>query len=375
MPDKPHICFVSLPIWSVLSQDPNVKDIGGSEVQQTILARLFVKAGYKVSVITLDHGQPAVSIIDGINVYSCYNDNKGLPLLRFFYPRLFKLWATLKKVNADTYYQMGSGSITGIVAHFCTLHKKHFVFSAASDADFDPLLPLIKYGRDQWLYRSGLKNAPTILVQNEKQKHDCLTQFGYESSIIRSIYAVPENSKADFNGYILWVSSIRSYKRPELFLKLAQQLPQYLFRMIGGGDPGSDMEQQMKKIAATLPNVQFMGYLDYHEAEKHFNGARLFINTSEFEGFPNTFLQSWARGVPTISFFTTGSTQNNEPVIHVAKDLDDMKKLISLLMTNNEEWKKSSRRSTEHYNDNYKPDVVFPTYQHFLFPSHPSSIK
>ncbi len=38
------------------------------------------------------------------------------------------------------------------------------------------------------------------------------------------------------------------------------------------------------------------------KVEELFDTAHAFINTSFVEGFPNTFLQAWSRGLPVFSF-------------------------------------------------------------------------
>ena len=55
--------------------------------------------------------------------------------------------------------------------------------------------------------------------------------------------------------------------------------------------------------AQGIPNLKALGPVPYSDVNKYFARAKLFLNTSESEGFPNSFLQAWIRGVPIVSFF------------------------------------------------------------------------
>src|SRR5437773_7385351 len=102
---RPHICFVAPNAWPVFSHDPEIEFIGGAEVQQSILARALAGAGYRVSMICLDFGQPQHVLLDGVTVHKIYRLNAGLPVLRFVHPRMTAMWRAMRAVDADIYYQ------------------------------------------------------------------------------------------------------------------------------------------------------------------------------------------------------------------------------------------------------------------------------
>jgi glycosyltransferase involved in cell wall biosynthesis len=58
----------------------------------------------------------------------------------------------------------------------------------------------------------------------------------------------------------------------------------------------------LRRRAATLPQVTFYDGVPWGESDRLFSQAKLFVNTSTFEGFPNTFVQAALHCVPILSW-------------------------------------------------------------------------
>jgi glycosyltransferase involved in cell wall biosynthesis len=370
-PGLPHVCFVAPYAWPVLARDARIPLAGGAELQQSILARALARAGYRVSMICMDFGQPQDALIDGIRVRKAHRPNAGLPGMRFLWPRLATMWRAMRAVDADVYYQRCSDMLTAVVAEFCRRHGKRSVFASASDLDFVPGGQPIRYRRDRWLFERGLQRVDCIVVQNIAQERACRANYGLDAVHIPSCYDPPAGRAAAAEGdIVLWVASMRAqdFKRPELFLELARRLPKRRFVMIGGpGGTGSSAAfEKTRKEAAGLPNVQFTGFLPLERVESYFDRARVLVNTSSYEGMPNTFLQAWARGVPSVAFFDAGARLNGEPVYPLVADIEAAGAQIERLFDDELYWQRISARCRQYFERTHSTPTVLARYEALL---------
>ncbi len=353
----PHICFLAPNAYPILANDAGVDFAGGAELQQVLIARYLVALGYRVSMICLDFGQDELVEIDGIVVHRAFRPGAGVPVLRFLWPRLTSIWSCLKRVNADIYYQRAASMLTGVVAVFAKRNAKKSIFAVAGD-------PMIPFKRDQWLYEYGIKHVDRVVVQNAEQQRAVRDSVKRASILIPNIYQAGSHRKAPSGNNVLWVGTIRQIKRPDLYLDLAQALPEYRFTMVGGEDGmDSSLYEAIKARSETLDNVNFVGFVPYAEIGRYFDEAMLFVNTSDSEGFPNTFLQSWARGVPTISFIDSGARMNESPIGRIVDSIDAMIGTVAQLMKNHTDRSDLGKACRAHVETHHDPKRVIEMYE------------
>lgn len=353
----PHICFLAPNTFPVLASDPDIPFAGGAEVQQVIIARGLVERGYTVSMICLDFGQDDVCVVNGVTVYRAYSHTAGIPILKFIWPRLTSIWRCMKRARADIYYHRAGSMLTGVMVAFCRRHRKKSVFAMAGYSKF-------RFKRDRLLYEYGIKHADRLVVQNAEQARFLTQEIGRDSLLIPSAYEIGRIQPTAYPKYILWVGMIRQIKRPDIFLDIVQSLPDLKFVMVGGAGVGElPLYGAISARATTLDNLSFKGFVPYQDIDTYFNDALLFVNTSDSEGFPNTFLQSWVRGIPTVSFVDSGARMNGQPVGVAVKSSEEMIKVVSNLENDAETRSRLGRIAKEYVTLNHSPDRVLDRYQ------------
>jgi glycosyltransferase involved in cell wall biosynthesis len=316
-----------------------------------------------VSFISFDYGQPDAEEIHGMKFYKTFRLDEGLRIFRFVYPRLFRYWRALSNANADIYYQRCAGMLTGLTAFFCKTHGRKLLFAAAHDTDFLPGRELINNPRDRMLYHYGLKRADKIVVQTHRQKDLLTSAYNLDSLVIPNCLEPPYEYNDSEKDIILWVSTLRRWKRPEIFLELASKLTEFKFVMIGGKASGEDkLYEMIKSRACDIKNLEFLGFVPFDRVGKYFDRARLFVNTSTEEGFPNTFLQAFSRGIPVITFFDPDDCIHDHRLGITVNSAEELMRSVRRFMCNETRLEEIGRRSKGYFTNTHSVEVVAELY-------------
>jgi len=300
------ICFLGLDNLPLLDPRYEERGVGGEQVQQTLLARSLARRGHDVHMIVGDWGQAPRFQVDGLTVHRAFAPHDGLPVLRAVHPRITRLWTALDQADAQVLYLSCASPQLGVAAAWARRRQRRLVFRLAHDWDCQPARALVRYPHNRAMYAWGLRRADAILAQSQGQVEALATHTGL-SSQIASMLVPPAVSDLNFLQRpvdVLWVNNLRPFKRPQGVLDLARRLPHLSFLMVGGTQPGyEDLYRRIQREAAALPNLRFIGPRPFAATHTLFGQARVLLNTSESEGFPNAFLQAWQHGTPVVSHF------------------------------------------------------------------------
>lgn len=223
------------------------------------------------------------------------------------------LWRTLKELRPDVIYQRAKHGYTAICAHYAKRAGIPLVFHAASETDvngrwrrrwFSTNMPfdLLEVAAGNW----GVRRATYVVVQSCRQDVLLRERFGRPAlKMVRNFQPIPEAlpGKRPTGLRVLWVGNIKQVKRPDLFLELAERFARFQdieFWMVGRPANYRSMQATMTAIQRS-EHVRFLGELPLDEVNTLMDQADVLVNTSSFEGSPNTFIQAWGRGAVVTS--------------------------------------------------------------------------
>ena len=303
----PKSLCILLPNW--LTSVP-----GGAELQCYLIGQWFFKKGWSVEIIFEANKSekrkyrtsPYYNNKDSYHFISPYK----LQIVGFF-----RVLFSLLKTNSIYYYNRTDARLMRSVCIFyCKIFKKKSIYAIASDEE----LTINTYAQKQ-IRRRGLLHflikktdafiidkftqyyhfkVDKIICQTKHQQKQIQSTFNVKSIMIRNSMDLSVPDIIEKENIILWIGNMRAVKRPEIFIKLCHELKlsDWRFIMIGDNSRYIDVINKMN-----LPQLEILGQLNYEDTLEFFKKSKILINTSQKEGFSNTFIQAWMYEVVVIS--------------------------------------------------------------------------
>jgi hypothetical protein len=281
--------FLFLSGHAHLALDPSSQRAsGGAELQVALLARELAARGHRAVILAADTGQVDGVVWEGVKIRLGGRFDTGRPVdtLRAL-PRVIRVLRDERPGNVVVY---GWTAWLYMLWHLRALVAFRLVFVCALDAEIDGGFRRANPFRGL-LFERGMRLADARFAITEHQGK-LFRERGMPCNVTRLLLpqvrpGMPEEKSID----LLWVARCHPVKRPRLFLDLAERLPEARCRMICSPQD-EPLWQSIRARASRAPNVEFLEAVPYREIQRHFNEANIFVNTSEHEGVPNTFIHS-----------------------------------------------------------------------------------
>lgn len=276
---------------------------GGAELQASYLCNYGMHK-YDMHYVFISNGttykqpeQLTTHAIIGNRIKNRLNNLKYLYAL--------KILRVFKSVQPDFIYQRCASALTGIAAIYAKQNNCPLIFQIAHDNDVQAK-PISMFLRRPWLIpehaltQYGIKNATKIIAQTQYQADQLQKIYKRNAIIIPNGHPVPDDCvKTTKEVTILWIANWKPFKQPEIFVELAEKIGQkdnVRFVMLGRTDGYETLVEKAKKI-----NIEVMGEVSNEQVNDFLAQSHILVNTSQQEGFSNTFIQAWMRRVPVIS--------------------------------------------------------------------------
>ena len=288
-----RICFVILRAYPLFNPDAKGV-IGGAEVDLYLLATELAKdKNFQVSFVVGDYGQEPTEVHEGVTVIKSVDINKNLFL------GSWRIWRALRRANAHIYVGKAFSLSTFLQALFCRTYKRKYIYRTAHSIECDGTYITNHPFRGKaiiWAVRTAHK----VLTQNHTDAKNLLKTVNISSEVVRNgtrLKPLPQTPR----DIILWAGRSNPMKKPYLFLDLARRTPKQNFTMICQQDFGDINYSSLVKEAGKVDNLQFLKRVPFDEIENYFERAKVFVSTSEAEGFPNVFIQACKCTTPILS--------------------------------------------------------------------------
>lgn len=301
-----RITFFTFNAYEMLIGGNGGDAVGGAQLQQILIGSELAQRGHEVFFVEYEAEYKRERTIDGISIVTIPRPSGSSPSRAF--SATTSILRVIRWIDPDVYFRrvLDFGILPLSIA--CSLSERRFVYNIAHDDELTSNPHMFSEGIKStrpylWTNRLALSNADAVIAQNDHQRQLA------ESVLNTNVYSIANCCSSDHaepiswehsSPIIFWAARFQPWKQPKLVDKLASELPEVTFVMAGG--PGDEtLFNTLKRRGKEQDNLEVLGHVPFAEIDRYFSAADIFLNTSDAEGFPNTFLQAWAQQTPIIS--------------------------------------------------------------------------
>ena len=295
---------------------------GGAELQAWFLARELVKRGWEVHFTTEIKGNEwdRTWEEEGVWVYSLRRYSL------FKVRNVWRLWRVFRRTRPQVVYNRVPKEYTGIGRWFSRLYRAKFLWASSHILECVPF----QFTRNEWNNRVerpfwrkllrllyaiwvdswvewGKRRADAVIFQTDEQRDTFLRWHQPRAwTVIPNGHPVPEEiPEKSYPHEILWLATMKPWKQAEVFLDLAEA---YKDRrdvrfVLAGKNFKDDYWHSLEVRLKRMPYVEYIEDVDFERSNQLIGRASVFVNTSMYEGFPNTFIQAWMMATLVLSVY------------------------------------------------------------------------
>ena len=332
--------------------------IGGSQLQCDLIAEGLYSKGHEIIYLAIDKKSNYKTSYKTVGVERSSEQiaNKIIELN----PDIV-YWRFNKRYIKKTFKKISSHGIKIIFASSNIKDLKAWSEPFPLKKTFSSLRKYFKGNLLSTYNYTGFKYVHGITVNNEEQLNLSPSK---KTAYIPNAISTERRSFTWGKPYVLWVANIKKRKRPDLYVKLAEELKEMDvdFLMIGGM-----ADRKFQWIAdkdQTPPNLHYLGEVSFEEVNGAIAGSLLLAATSTPEGFSNNIIQSWLQEKPVVAYeFDPGGLIEQNKLGFVAhSDFRIFKRQIVELISNEKKRTKIGAKAknfaSEYFSTEYSVDTL-----------------
>jgi glycosyltransferase involved in cell wall biosynthesis len=326
---------------------------GGSEIQAYFLAQELRKRGWEVHYIReSSRKRSKEEIIDGIILHSLPPRHTKLKWLNT--RLLHKLMGMIK---ADVWYcratisyvfpaWLNARKIGGKLIWACS-HDAYVTKKMKKEITKESFLRKIASLLDRYLFLMALRKIDLIILQSDHQKKLLKKNWGLEGQVIYNSFPIIPFRGAKREPIIMWIARLQPWKHPEKYIELVRKLHKkhYQFLAVGREMGHPRLTEEFQKTQKEIPAFEYLGEIGRNRIFGYLEKARVLVNTSDYEGFSNTFIEAWLHGVPLVSLKVDPDNLIRENGLgSVSGNMEQLARDVESLMENHRLWEQKSQK-------------------------------